>query len=478
MSFNYLMINGKRSLYDSASSQRLRSDSDETDVKVDEKRRANFLNLFVHEVIQYKDSVACVIGQYPESFYSIRFLSLENGQWLNAGEGMGESLDDARGKFAENADRFEGYLKRIRMLSSAPTDPRPFVDFLKKEGRNPKDYLLRVLAEHRLVVYGEIHRRQWSWDLCRSVINDKKFSQSTGTVFLEISSHKQDQLDLFLSKETPDRELILDAFREIQIDGWPDRGMFEFIMDVWKLNKTLPLKKRIRIVAADIPRPFGRFKTAEEQKNHFDSLMNRNATMADVIEKNMRSGRDDRHGLFIVGTSHAFKSSAPGLDSTPAIGPTQTAGSLLSARWPQGDVFVVFSHQAIVDNGGRIRGRIRNGIFDQAFHLNGGAPVAFPIDHGPFGQEPFDALPETRYDSRAGTFADNYDGYIFLGPLDLEPNDYFLYELYSDDFVKELIRRANMEKSSVQDWFGIEKADREAIIDKMKKDEGKKRWLK
>ncbi len=353
-------------------------------------------------------------------------------------------------------------------------------DYLKKEGRNPKKYLLQALAEHQLVIYGEIHRRQWSWDFCRSMINDKAFPDLVGTVFMEISAHSQRNLDLFLSEDTMDPELILDALRDIQIYGWHDRGMFEFILEVWKLNKALPLEKRIKLVAADYPRPFRQFKTFEELDRYFRAASNRNAFMADRVETSLRSNRDGRHGLFIVGCGHAYKSAVPGAASSYASrDEVTTAGALLSARLPKENIFIIFSHTLAISNDGKIRKRIRNGVFDAAFRLNGDTPVAFDLNHGPFGQEPIDALPEMSYDPKSGMFADNYDGYIFLGPLDQEPSDYILYELYSDDFVKELTRRAKMDKATLKEWFGVEKADKESIIAQLKKEhEGKKRWVK
>jgi hypothetical protein len=365
-------------------------------------------------------------------------------------------------------------------LNVPPANPRILADFLKAEGREPKTYLLQALAEHPLVIYGEVHRRQWSWDFCRSVINDRAFPDAVGTVFLEISAHNQRNLDLFLSKDKMDRELILDALRDIQIYGWHDRGMFEFILDVWKLNKTLPSEKRIKLVAADFPRPFSQFKTYEDMDRYFTAASNRNAFMADKVETTLRSNRDGRHGLFIVGCGHAYKSDVPGAASSWGRSPEgPTAGALLSARLPKGDVFVVFSHTVAVSNDGRIRYQIRKGAFDEAFRLNGDMPVAFGLEHGPFGQEPIDAFSEMAFDPKVGTFADNYDGYIFLGPWDQEPADYILYELYSDDFVKELSRRAMWEKATVQDWFEVKNADKESIIAQLKKEyEGKKRWVK
>lgn len=305
VSFNYLMIKGRESKMGLASSQRIRAafpDSEKPDSEVDEKLRAKYLNALVHEVITYKNAVAGVISEYRESLYSIRFMSLENGRWLNAGEDEGTSLADSRKDFLKKAGLFYDYTKRIPVLSRVPTDAAPFAKYLKKEGRDPKAFVLKALAKHKLVIYGEIHRRQWSWDFCRSVLNDRVFPESAGTVYMEISAHKQNDLDAFLAKETLDPELILGVFREMQSGGWPDKGMYEFLLDVWRLNRTLPAGKRIKVVAVDIPRPYSTFRTSEEQEKYFDTVMNRNAFMSETIEKDIRSNRDPRHGLFIVGT--------------------------------------------------------------------------------------------------------------------------------------------------------------------------------
>jgi hypothetical protein len=480
ISFNYLRLKGLESKLGQASSMRIRgyfAGPNQADSVVSDNKRAAILNTLVNEVIVFKDSVAGVISRPSEDYYSIRYMSCEAGQWLNAGEDMGMTLEDSRQVFAKKAGLFADFAKRIPVLARVPTDFAPFAEYLKTNGRPPKTFILEALARHRLVIYGEIHRRRWSWDLCRSVIGDKVFAESTGTVYMEISAHKQGDLDAFLAKEAPDPELILGVFREMQSQGWPDKGMYEFLLDIWRLNRTLPAAKRIRIIAVDIPRPFSTFRTPEEQKAFFDSVMNRNAFMAEAIEKDMRTSKDPRHGLFIVGTGHVYKSSPPGFASSTSATTVPSAGALLSTGLPRGEVYAVFTHQAIVDNRGSIQGRLRGGAFDEAFAMNGNAPVAFAVNGSPFGREPFDALPEISYRTAAGTYADNYDGYIFLGPLADEPADYILYELYSADFVKEMARRAGLDHATLREWFGVEEATPEAIVAEIKKNtEGKKRW--
>jgi hypothetical protein len=191
----------------------------------------------------------------------------------------------------------------------------------------------------------------------------------------------------------------------------------------------------------------------------------------------LRSNRDGRHGLFIVGCGHSYKSTVPGLGSPwlrnyEGLAP----GALLSARLPKGEVFSILTHIPATSNTGGIRNRIRKGAFNAAFRLNGDVPVAFNLNRGPFGQEPMDALQDIAYESKAGTFADNYDGYIFLGPLDQEPNGYILYELYSDAFAKELLRRAHLKRTTLKEMLGVDQADKESLINRLKKTfEGKKR---
>jgi hypothetical protein len=46
-------------------------------------------------------------------------------------------------------------------------------------------------------------------------------------------------------------------------------------------------------------------------------------------------------------------------------------------------------------NVGRSGGKIRNGLYDCVFEMNGNVTVAFDLAGSPFGREPFDASLET-----------------------------------------------------------------------------------
>lgn len=100
--------------------------------------------------------------------------------------------------------------------------------------------------------------------------------------------------------------------------------------------------------------------------------------------------------------------------------------------------------------------------------------MAFSLSGSPFGKEPFDGL----VGLGTGTYADNYDGYIFLGPLDDEPNGQTLFELYNESFIKELDRRARIFGSSLMEAWHLKDDSKESIITSLNENKSQFRWGK
>ncbi len=480
ITFKYLQSEGKQGLYQAVNTYRFKgyfSKPNSPVIDVDKKKVEKLLNTKIREIIVYKDSIAGVITDYAEPMCIITYLSYEEGNWLNAGEDLGKDLNDAKEVFKSKCNNFLNFIPRIKELTSTSTDTFSFINYLKNNGEAPKDFILDALKSHKIVVYGEVHRRKTSWDLMKSVIISPKFAEKVGTVFMELSSDKQNELDKFFANKKINTEIILNIFRDVQINGWYDRGMYEFLIAMWKLNKTLPEEKRVKVVCADEPRPFKSFKNYEEMKAHFDSI-DRNERMAKIISETILTKKDKRNNLFIVGIGHAFKSPVPGFGvGRPKSESKPTAAAQLSKIFSPEKVFSIFQHCPIISNDGTIHGLIRNGLFDSVFAKSGNRPIAFKLKGSPFGKEPFDGLYEITYDKETGNFENNYDAYIFLGPLASEMGEYLFYDILTDEYVKELNRRAVMTKSSVEKWFGISEPTKEAIIKKLKSDsQNTKRW--
>jgi len=195
------------------------------------------------------------------------------------------------------------------------------------------------------------------------------------------------------------------------------------------------------------------------------------------IEHAIKTKTDKRNCLFITGYMHAHKSHVPGMYSSAwEQEPALTAGAQLVQRFSNKDVFIVFQHVPMGTNFGFL-GLVRQGLFDAVFEITGNKPVAFSLAGSPFGIEPYDADFRASFDYSAGNFADNFDGYIFFQPLKDEDEQYILYDIWNDEFVKEFKRRASLFGWNANNWLGNKgKITKEKIIKVFKEDEGKKRW--
>lgn len=480
LSMQYIVTTGKQSLWGAISSFKHRyvmPKADAQNRQVSARQREAELHYSVSKIITYRDSVAAVLAfnnSEEDPFYIIYWCALEDGKWVNYGQDMTDDLESARSKVNQNAPLFFSTRDRVLKLKQPSGDQSLMADYLTRKGQQPKEYLLKTLANRKIVIYGEFHRRTWSWDLMKTVIKDPQFAATVGTVFMELPSHRQPLMDQFYAAKKMDRELLLDVFRDEQVYGWFDAGEFEFLVELWKINQTLPLSKRIRVVNVDYQTPYSEVATLEMFEN-YPGAIDRNLAMANVIEQNVRNSSDKRNNLFIVGMAHAWKSQVPGTASTPRGHQRQlTAAALLTQRFGYENVFSIFQHIAPTSNGGEPSGLIRAGAFDRIFTK----PIAFDLKNSPFGAEPFDGIPEITYDAAAGSFADNYDGYIFLGPLADEGDECLLYEIFSDRFVTELKRRAAYLKMQPTDtWHGvrIEDLSPKALIESLKS-ENAPRW--
>lgn len=449
-----------------------------SDIKVSDNYKSKLLNATIKEVIVYRDSIACMITQNDVEDYTVRIMGLENGKWLNIGEDFGFELQEIREKFDKKAPRLLQKIQYAEKVKRVSSDTLSFVDYIKNKGVNPTIFLLKKLKKIPLVIYGELHRRKVSWDFLSRVLENNDLTKYVGTIFVELPANQQKEIDKFYASKELQTKILLDVLRMEQIYGWWDKGEYEFLINVWKLNQKLPDDKKIRVVATDEQLAYNQTLTSDDYKKAKDKLIDRNTKMANIIEQYIKTKTDKRNCLFIVGYNHTYKSLVPGsYSSAKGQEPALTAGAQLTQRLSSKNVFTVLQHIPMGTNEGAL-GLVRQGIFDLAFEKAGNKPVAFDLKNSPFGTEPFDADYELCFDKRIGSFSDNFDGYIFINPLKEECSDYILYEIWNDEFVAEMKRRASISNFNLNGWLGIkEEITKEKIIDLFKeKYEGKKRW--
>lgn len=437
VAINRVMAGGQEGKWREISVTRLTSrlpPADAPAAKVKPEDARTWLDAKIVEVRVFRGTLAVAItrvGFASGRFcYDSRSVELEDGRWLNAGQSIFDTIDEARLSFTRRCAERVG---RPKWPPIADPDGHlgQFIDFLGSHAHEPKPFVMKALASHKIVIMGEIHHRPLYWAFNASLIADPEFARLAGTIYLELPSNDQTLVDQFLAADTLDTTPVIGMLRDMMEFGWPDQPMLDFFVAVWRANQNLPESQRLRIVLADMQRPWKDISTRQDlMKYHVD----RDRYMADAILRDMSSHPDDkRNTLFIVGAGHT-KLNLRYFDGTPLA----SAGHHLLKKLGRDQVYAFFPHTCVMTNQGRVDGRLCRGLFESAFAALENKPMAFPLDTGPFGEQFFDADPE---DAVTSKYRDGYDAYLYLGPLESESFSPLIQGFYTDEFVKEIDRR-------------------------------------
>lgn len=381
--------------------------------------------------VRCRGELAVVLARLPGGGIDLRQFAREDGQWRNAGEEVVRDLEAAR----RLADGSLGV--RVRRLRGPKiADPNAwlarFVDDLKQHGRDPKAAILSAVADHRLTVIGELHHRPTYWALNTAVVQDPAFARTASTIYLELPGNGQDRVERFLEADRYDPAPVIEMLRDNLELGWPDEPMLRFFEAVWKVNQALPQEERLRVVLVDMERPWHQIRQREDWRRYD---VDRDRLMADNILQDLERRDDERHALFIVGFGHAERLAPGGVDRAAG----GTAGMRLRGKLGA-QVYSFVQHGPVIENVGPVLGRVCFGLFDAAFAASGNQPVAFPLAGSPFGTQPFDADGDLGEDSTV-TYAEAFDAYLYLGPLEDEVFSPLIPGFYTDEFAREVDRR-------------------------------------
>ena len=460
---NRVMASGEQGAWRRISAKRIAGNMPPPDAKREEVKpeyAKMWLNAKILEVRIVKGKRAVVLADLKpdsqESKIDKRLVNLEDGRWLNFGQ------DPPASSLAEARAQTNGKFARMLPKPSRPRieDPdsylKPFVQFLKNKAEDPKRFVMKALAKHKLMIMGETHHRPRYWAFNSSLVADPEFAKHVGTIYMELPSHAQQLVEEFLTAKECDTTPVVEMLRDMLWMGWPDQAMLDFFITVWMVNQNLEPKQRLRIVLVDMERPWKKIKKRQEWAQY--ERTSRDQQMADNILQDLRKHPDEkRNALFIVGVAHTqlnqeyFKGA-----------PVLTAGWYLREQLGADKVYSIFPHMPVQTNWGRVDGRLCLGLFDSAFAEVDNKPMAFPLDIGPFGKEPFDAFPDRPVNS---SYKDGYNAYLYLGPLEYEIFSPLIAGFYTDEFVNELDRRYRvMFKKGLVEGCHLARLDAENFI--------------
>jgi hypothetical protein len=431
--------------------------------KVSKSAVHGWLNAKIVEVRIFQGKHAGVVAKVPSAWkklFDYRSFELEDGKWLNAGNSVFGSLDEAREDFAAACEVYSDRqtVRKRQRIDNPKAYLKPFVEFLKANGEKPEAFVMKALAKHKIVIMGEIHHRPRYWAFNSSLVAEPDFTKYVGTIYMELPSNGQKLIDKFLAGEKCDKMLVIEMLRDMLWMGWPDKPMLDFFITVWKVNQNLESKHRLRIVLVDMERPWKKIEKREDRRQY---NVDRNQYMAENIVRDIqKQPNEKRNGLFIVGVGHT------GLNLKFYGGhPLKTAGWHLREKFGANNVYAIFPHRCVSTNVGRVDGRLCLGLFDSAFAKLNNKPIAFPLNMGPFGKEPYDASPDKPVRSN---YRDGFNAYLYLGELETEIFSPLIDGFYTDEFVKELERRYRLMYG--KGWaqsYSREKSDAKSFINWM-----------
>ncbi|MBI5386400.1 MAG: hypothetical protein HZA90_17150 [Verrucomicrobia bacterium] len=239
---------------------------------------ARFLGAEILEVNLWRQTNAVVLAQMSRDI-DLRWLCRVGGQWLNDGNDGVPNLEKARARVAHgrayrDAEPPRQEAERLRHSRPPVPDPekhlRPFVEFLKREAADPQAFLFQALAKHRVVILGEVHNGQRYWAFNAALVRSPRFAQLVGVIYLELPCNDQPLMDQFLAAPKYDPAPVIDVLRDTHEFGWPDQPTLEFCQTVWEVNQSLPKAQRLRIVLADMARPWKEIHSRADWAKHYN----------------------------------------------------------------------------------------------------------------------------------------------------------------------------------------------------------------
>lgn len=169
-------LSGKYKDWGSISTSMFDFSADVPDEVIDDDFRNHILNERIDYIVTYRDSVASVVTHNDgEEFVLLNNCWLENGRWVNRGQGMADDWNDAQSQLAGQLPGALYNLPRVAVINNLPYDVAPFLAYISEITLSPEDFLLEMLSLHKVVINGEYHRRKVSWDMLKRLISRHEF---------------------------------------------------------------------------------------------------------------------------------------------------------------------------------------------------------------------------------------------------------------------------------------------------------------
>ncbi len=323
---------------------------------------------------------------------------------------------------------------------------------IQKEGQLPIPFVLQKLQQNDLILFDDaLHMALEPFEFYQDLLATK--GNPIDYVFLEVFGiNMQSHLDAFMDNEKKDKTILLKVFQDnFGGYGWRYETYYELLSTIWDLNQNLAEDKKIKVIGVDQPIYWEGIHTREEYNTFQESLIGRDYFMYKVILKQMENFQKGKKGIFLTNTRHAYK------QIKKKDGSLFWNSGTFFHQWHSGKTYSIRFHnvnlsiekpsqkQKNASTDGLDKYvykwvRMENGLWDEAFKMNGDKPVALSLEKNIFGKAPY--IGNHMLQAEPGqVLSDAYDAVIFLAPLEELHFSGKIDFIFTPDFKKELKRR-------------------------------------
>jgi len=311
----------------------------------------------------------------------------------------------------------------------------PYVQTLREKGEEPVKFVLKKLGEHDLLLFDDaIHPAVEPFEFYQTLVKNRKFQEKVKYIFVEaFVLNRQSAVDAYLGAPKEDKKLLFSLFQDDYTGfGWTLKTYFDLMETIYRVNRSLPDKEKLKVIAVSNPVYWEGIKTREDIKLMRKSFLDRDYFMYKIILGEMDNFKSGRKGILLTNTRHAYK----GIKNRNYELIWDNCGTFFH-QWHPGKSYSIRFHNVllIIDkkkenlDSGKIYStggleqfdsrdvRVAEGLWDSAFKALGDRPLAVSMENTPFGRETYYGN-LTHRSAPGQTMLDAYDALIFLAPLE------------------------------------------------------------
>ena len=301
---------------------------------------------------------------------------------------------------------------------------KPFVAYLKANGKPPIEYVVDKFKQHDVVILGEGHRVRETCEFVSDLIEPLYYQAGIRYLAMEFLKYKNTSLaNQLVTGETYDEELVLDLFRDYG-EIWGYQEYMDILRAVWQVNHTLPPKaKKFIVIGLDSDWDINVLRTGRSLwrlPGVIQRMIARDKFMAKVLDWKVL--KKDQKALVHIGGHHDFtRYRQPIVKNGELVREIPPRfGCILYEKYKD-KIFQIMLHRRHSSPKIIITGEAKSqppliGFLEDVLAKNGNVPVGFDVEGTPFAPLRDSKNYLFAYQNYV-VFSDIAQGYIFLKPL-------------------------------------------------------------